>query len=59
MGFSKEEFTSHGFRGMASTRLNEAGWDGDVIERQVAHVEGNVARAAYNHAQYLDPEDGR
>ena len=54
MGFSKEEFTSHGFRGMASTRLNEAGWDGDVIERRLAHVEGNAARAAYNHAQYLD-----
>ena len=53
MGFAQEEFTPHGFRGMASTLLNEAGWEGDVIERQLAHVEKNHARAAYNHAEYL------
>ena len=53
MGFSNEEMTAHGFRGMASTRLNEMGWPPDVIERQLAHVEGNSVRAAYNHAEYL------
>ena len=53
MGFSNEEMTAHGFRGMASTRLNEMGWPPDVIERQLAHVEQNSVRAAYNHAEYL------
>ena len=53
LGFASEEFTAHGFRAMASTRLNEAGWEGDVIERQLAHVEGNSTRAVYNHAEYL------
>ena len=54
MGFKANEFTGHGFRSMASTLLNEAGWQSDVIERQLAHVERNRARAAYNHAEYLE-----
>lgn len=45
--------TGHGFRGTASTILNENGWPVDAIERQLAHVEGNKVRAAYNHAEYL------
>lgn len=45
--------TGHGFRGVASTALNELGFRPDVIERQLAHVERNKVRAAYNHAQYL------
>jgi integrase len=43
----------HGFRAMASTILNEKGYRPDWIERQLAHVEGNAVRAAYNHAEYL------
>ena len=54
MGFDKDTMTAHGFRAMASTRLNEIGWAPDVIERQLAHVEKNKVRAAYNRAQYLD-----
>ena len=54
MGFGPEEMTAHGFRGMASTRLNEMGWTPDVIERQLAHTEQNSVRAAYNHAEYLE-----
>ena len=46
--------TGHGFRGIASTALNEMGYRWDVIEAQLSHVEGNRTRAAYNHAQYLD-----
>ena len=46
--------TVHGFRGTASTILNENGFSCDVIERQLAHVERNKVRAAYNHAEYLD-----
>ncbi len=53
MGYSNEQMTAHGFRGMASTRLNEMGWPPDVIERQLAHAERNSVRAAYNHAEYL------
>ena len=45
--------TVHGFRGMASTLLNEQGYRSDVIEAQLAHGERNNIRAAYNHAQYL------
>ena len=54
MGFDKDTMTGHGFRAMASTRLNEMGWTPDVIERQLAHAERNKVRAAYNRAQYLD-----
>ncbi|EHP41242.1 cp4-like integrase [Cupriavidus basilensis OR16] len=50
--------TGHGFRGLASTMLHEMGYSPDVIERQLAHVERNKVRAAYNHAQYL-PERRR
>jgi integrase len=46
--------TGHGFRHTASTILNESGFfSPDVIERQLAHVEGNKVRGIYNHAQYL------
>lgn len=53
IGFPKEEIVPHGFRAMASTILNEHGFNRDVIERQLAHVEGNSVRRAYNHAEYL------
>jgi integrase len=53
MGFDKETMTGHGFRAMASSRLNEMGWSPDIIERQLAHTERNKVRAAYNRAQYL------
>ena len=53
MGYTKEEITPHGFRSMASTLLNEQGWNPDAIERQLAHGECNSVRAAYNYAQYL------
>ncbi|KWR80321.1 MULTISPECIES: tyrosine-type recombinase/integrase [Cupriavidus] len=52
MGYHSR-MTGHGFRGLASTALNELGFRPDVIERQLAHVERNKVRAAYNHAQYL------
>ena len=45
--------TGHGFRSTASTLLNEMGYRPDVIERQLAHTEGNKVRAAYNRAEYL------
>ena len=53
LGYTCEEMTAHGFRTMASTRLNELGWSPELIERQLAHAERNKVRAAYNRAQYL------
>ncbi|GHV54378.1 hypothetical protein FACS1894206_07040 [Deltaproteobacteria bacterium] len=53
LGFSKDEMSFHGFRSMASTVLNEKGYNRDWIERQLAHSERNGVRAAYNHADYL------
>ncbi len=44
MGYSKEEMTAHGFRSMASTRLNEMHFNRDHIERQLAHSESNDVR---------------
>ena len=54
MGFTKSEMTAHGFRSMASTLLNEQGYDFDVIEIQLAHVSNNTVRAAYNRTQYWE-----
>jgi integrase len=53
MGYSKDEMTGHGFRSMASTLLNELGFNRDWIERQLAHAERDNIRAAYNFAQHL------
>lgn len=53
MGFPKEEMTGHGFRHMASTLLHEQGWDSDVIERQLAHIESNAVKGTYNKAQHI------
>jgi integrase len=53
MGYTKEQMTAHGFRSMASTLLNEQGWNKDAIERQLAHSERDGVRAAYNYAEYL------
>jgi len=51
LGF-KGMATSHGFRAVFSTIANEAGWNGDVIERQLAHIERNKVRAAYHRSTY-------
>jgi integrase len=49
LGFGDRQ-TAHGFRSIASTLLNEAGWHPDLIELQLAHKERNDTRAAYNRA---------
>ena len=53
LGYTKEQMSGHGFRSMASTLLNAQGWSPDVIERQLAHVDRNRVRAAYNRHDYL------
>ncbi len=58
MGYTNAEMTGHGFRSMASTLLNEQGWNRDAIEQQLAHAERDETRGAYNYAQFL-PERRR
>jgi integrase len=53
LGYTTDDQTAHGFRSMASTLLNEQGWNRDAIERQLAHGERDEVRAAYNYAQHL------
>ena len=52
MGF-KGEMTGHGFRGVASTAMHEAGFEHAHIELQLSHQERDEVSAAYNYAQYL------
>jgi len=55
LGYTKAEATAHGFRASASTLLNESKlWHADAIERQLAHIETNKVRAAYDHATHWD-----
>ena len=44
----------HGMRSMASTFLNEQGWDPELIEVALAHVDKDEVRSAYNRAEYID-----
>lgn len=53
LGYTREQMTSHGFRSLASTLLNEQGWHPDLIELQLAHKERNETRSAYNRATRL------
>ena len=45
---------AHGLRALASATLNEQGFDADIIEAALAHVDGNDVRRAYNRAEYLE-----
>ena len=53
IGYKSGEMTIHGFRHMASTLLNEQGYNRDWIERQLSHGDRDVIRATYNYAEYL------
>ena len=53
MGF-EGRLVSHGMRSMASTILNEQGWDSELIEVALAHVDKDEVRSAYNRADYIE-----
>ncbi|KPY05429.1 Integrase family protein [Pseudomonas coronafaciens pv. oryzae] len=53
MGF-EGRLVSHGMRSMASTILNEQGWDPELIEVALAHVDKDEVRSAYNRADYIE-----
>lgn len=48
------KLVSHGFRALASTTLNDNGFDSDLVEKSLSHIDKNSIRAAYNRAQYLE-----
>ncbi len=54
MGYDKQTLTIHGLRAMASTLLNEQGYNPDIIEKALAHSDKNEIRAVYNRAEYLE-----
>ena len=53
MGFGRL-LVAHGLRALASTTLNEQGFDPDLIESALAHTDKNDVRGAYNRAEYLE-----
>jgi integrase len=53
MGY-KGRLVAHGLRALASTTLNEQGFDAELIEVSLAHVDKNTVRAAYNRADYIE-----
>lgn len=55
VGIAQDEHCPHGFRASASTMLNESGlWSADAIERELAHMEKDKIRRAYNRAEHWD-----
>jgi integrase len=52
MGYQGQQ-TGHGFRHIASTILNEHGFDENHIEAQLSHAKAGVA-GVYNKAKYLE-----
>jgi len=53
MGYRGKQ-TTHGFRHLISTALNEQGYQADWVERQLAHGDPDKIRGMYNKAQYLE-----
>ena len=47
------QLVSHGLRALASTTLNEEGFEADVVEAALAHIDKNAIRAVYNRSDYL------
>lgn len=48
------KLVAHGLRSIASTAMNEAGFNADVIEAALAHSDKNEIRRAYNRSNYLE-----
>lgn len=53
MGYANK-LVSHGLRSIASTALNEQGFDPELIETALAHVGKDQVRNAYNRAEYIE-----
>jgi integrase len=49
------QMTGHGCRSLFSTWANESGqWRSEVIEKQLAHAEGDASKAAYDRSEHKD-----
>lgn len=48
------KLVAHGLRSIASTAMNEAEFNADVIEAALAHSDKNEVRKAYNRSIYLE-----
>jgi len=57
MGYGGK-LVAHGLRSIASTAMNEAGLNADVIEAALAHSDKNEIRKAYNRSTYLEQRKG-
>lgn len=53
-GLPLEPFTVHDLRRTGSTLLNEVGFNGDWIEKCLAHEDGRSSRSVYNKAEYSE-----
>jgi len=45
---------AHGLRSIASTALNEQGFNADIVEAALAHIDKNEVRRAYNRSTYIE-----
>lgn len=52
MGYGGK-LVAHGLRSIASTALNEAGFNADVIKSALTHSDKNEVCRAYNRANYF------
>ncbi|QEZ46798.1 tyrosine-type recombinase/integrase [Cupriavidus oxalaticus] len=53
-GLPLDSFTVHDLRRTGSTLLNEGGFNGDWIEKCLAHESGRSSRSIYNKAEYAE-----
>lgn len=59
MGYDKGQMTAHGFRAMASTNLEQLGYNVRLIEIQLAHADQDQVRDAYKRKMHLMRLDER
>lgn len=48
------KLVAHGLRSIASTAMNEKGFNADLIETALAHSDRNEVRRAYNCTTYIE-----
>jgi integrase len=53
MGY-KGRFSPHGTRSTAATILSEAGWDSDVVDRQLSHIERDQVKGSYIRPEFIE-----
>lgn len=52
IGYSGK-LVAHGLRSIASTAMNEVGFNSDIIEAALSHIDKDEVRRAYNRSTYL------